>query len=1033
MSEPPDDPAHALPTPPSPPSPPPTPPPGPGTRFGRFVLREPIGQGGMGAVWKADQPELGRAVALKFLREDEAGDPRTLARFLREARSAGRLRHPNIVAVHEAGEVEGQHYLAMDWVDGEDLAHCVARTGPLPARRAVELVRDAARAIHYAHGEGIVHRDLKPANLLVDGGGRVFVTDFGLAKGLAPDTTRLSITGEIVGTPAYLAPEQAQGAERDGSGNAGAGGTPASDVYGLGAVLYHLLTGRPPFTGDGALEVLLQVAASDPPRPRTLDPRVHRDAEVICLHAMEKDPARRYASAADLADDCERFLAGEPIRTRAPGIGARLWRRVATRRGLAATVAGALAAVGLAAGVLVPGLRRREAEITLERELHRLEVSMREARPLFYVPGPDVFAKLVEVRTALDALATALGDARVRGRSDAWTALGLGWEFVGDEREAERALRQAVALAPGDGAANFGLGRIDLQRSYAAHVKEESEAKDEAEARAREYGQRAVEWLERCAGWQGGTADLDRAIVEAVRALAAGHVQEACRISESALRRFGDAVGAEEFWSIRGLAAEGPARIDAFTQALRIRPHYRWGYLMRAIEHQARGDAQSACADLSECLRLNPRDPEPWFWRGLTHKNRGELEAALDDLSAAIKLDPGHVRALARRAMVRRARGELPGALADAEAALRAAPRSALAFNTRAGIRLAQGDAQAALADWDQALRLVPRYSTACFNRALARRSLHDLDGALADLDAAIHLDPDRSEYWYGRGAVRQDRSEYAGAVADYSEALRLNPLPADTWLGRGIARRSLGEVAGAISDFTEAVRRDPGLEEAWRRRGAAREETDPDGALADYTEALRAAPRSVEALIARGTLRRRRRDFAAAIADFTEALRIDPTSALAADKRAFARQSAGDLRGAIQDYTLALRIDPHDLDGLFNRAAVWDELGELPNAIADWDEYIRQRPTHAPAHAYRADLRLRTGDRAGALADAESAVRLDPHAPDGYVVRSSVREAEGRTQEQIADLAQALEVAPAGWPMRPTIEAVLRKLRRPR
>ena len=258
-----------------------------------------VGHGGMGAVLRARHRVLNRIVAIKlplgFL-------PSTYLRFLTEARSAARLRHPHICTIHEVGDVEGRPYIVMDFIAGPTLKDWAA-SHPPSARHAAEIVAKLARAVDYAHEHGVIHRDLKPANVIIEAEwGEPVLMDFGLAKEITQSTSDLTQTGDVMGTPAYMAPEQAAGRHEQVG--------PRSDVYALGVVLYDLLCGCPPFQG-AAGEVLRRVQTEDPPAPRTHAPRLHRDLETICLKAMAKDPTDRYLSAAALADDLERFIAGE--------------------------------------------------------------------------------------------------------------------------------------------------------------------------------------------------------------------------------------------------------------------------------------------------------------------------------------------------------------------------------------------------------------------------------------------------------------------------------------------------------------------------------------------------------------------------------------------------------------------------------------------------------------------------------------------------------------------------------------------------
>ena len=288
---------------------------------GYKVLAE-IGRGGMGVVYKAWQVKADRFVALKMVLAGEMASPGEIDRFAAEARAAAGLNHPNVVTVYEVGEHAGRQYFTMELVAGGSLAGQVAHS-PLPSRRAAEVIRVVAGAVHYAHQQKVIHRDLKPGNILLDEAGQPHVTDFGLAKRLDAETTR-TITGTVIGTPGYLAPEQA--AAR------GDEPTPATDVYGLGAVLYALLTGRPPFQAETLLDTLTQVMKQPPAPPRLLNPNIDRDLETVCLKCLEKEPGDRYASAAQVAEELGRYLRGEPIEARPPGWLQSLSRELGKRR-----------------------------------------------------------------------------------------------------------------------------------------------------------------------------------------------------------------------------------------------------------------------------------------------------------------------------------------------------------------------------------------------------------------------------------------------------------------------------------------------------------------------------------------------------------------------------------------------------------------------------------------------------------------------------------------------------------------------------
>jgi WD40 repeat protein len=315
-------------------------------RFGDYEILEPLARGGMGVVYKARQLSLNRVVALKMILAGSFASPAEVQRFQREAAAVAGLDHPNIVPVYEVGEHGGRHFFSMKLVEGGSLAP-LASTARDDQRRAARIVAAVARAVHYAHQHGILHRDLKPANILLAADTQTpMVTDFGLAKVVDSGHT-LTHTGVIIGTPGYMAPEQARGDKAL---------TTAIDVFGLGAVLYELLTGRPPFRGDNVLETLRWVQEREPERPRTLDRRINLDLETVCLKCLDKDPQRRYGSAEALAEDLERWCSGEPIRARRAGWMERVakWtkRRPAVAGLVTASGIAVLALVGVVVGLL---------------------------------------------------------------------------------------------------------------------------------------------------------------------------------------------------------------------------------------------------------------------------------------------------------------------------------------------------------------------------------------------------------------------------------------------------------------------------------------------------------------------------------------------------------------------------------------------------------------------------------------------------------------------------------------------------------
>jgi tetratricopeptide (TPR) repeat protein/predicted Ser/Thr protein kinase len=366
-------------------------------QFGEYELLSEAGRGGMGVVFRARHRGLNRIVALKMILAGRLADAAHIERFYTEARAAARLQHPNIVPVYEAGKQDGQHFLAMAFVDGSDLAELV-RKGPLPASQAATLIQAVSEAVHYAHGQGVIHRDLKPQNILIDQDGRPHVTDFGLAKD-ARACGAATTTGMLLGTPNYMAPEQVVGRPE----NVG----PAADVYSLGATLYHLLTGQTLFRAAGTIETLKNLVEREPAPPRSLNPSIPKDLETICLACLRKNPQRRYQSACGLARDLGRWLRREPIRARRVTRREKVWLWCRRKPASASLI---LTLVAVSLGAIAVGLEfywRHRTETLVEQLLSAdtadVPAIIRQLAPYGGRAGPLLHEAFAEAEVRGDA------------------------------------------------------------------------------------------------------------------------------------------------------------------------------------------------------------------------------------------------------------------------------------------------------------------------------------------------------------------------------------------------------------------------------------------------------------------------------------------------------------------------------------------------------------------------------------------------------------------------------------------------------
>jgi serine/threonine protein kinase/Tfp pilus assembly protein PilF len=793
-----------------------------------YELLGELGRGGMGVVYKARQVELKRLVALKMILAGAHAGPRELTRFRKEAEAVARLRHPHIVQIYEIGEKDRLPYFSLELVDGPSLDQA-AGGRPLPPVEGARVVEELAGAIHYAHQQGIIHRDLKPANVLLESPksnvqsptskaqrptssvqrakseARLWtldfglwtpkITDFGLAKLLDAGDGRPS-TEAFIGTPSYVAPEQAAGRTADVG--------PATDVYGLGAILYELLTGLPPFQGKTALDTLEQVRTRDPVLPTRVLANVPRELESICLKCLDKEPARRYASAHDLAEDLHRFLAGEPVRARPPSPWGRAWKW--TRRRPAAA---ALLAVLPAAVLALLALNLWHADRLQQARGRYRHFIQRRDDALFY------------------------------GTS----GLVLGGDVSGDQSAARQAAREALSLV-----------HLEAEDRTGPALDSYWSDREQAEVRAGCYqlllvlGERGRAEALRPAG------AVDHFLLGHEHYLR-GEVAEAAAAFRNALRSQPDDFWSHFFLALCELRLGRPADAEPDLAACRgQRPGVIWTHLLSALVHERLAAFAAAEADYQQALALGP-DPEAGY---LLHANRGRLRLQQDrpdeaaaDLTRAIALKPDHFYgylALARvyqkqkkleesdeqlGRMLRlrlpeavQAEGHVeqgrnrylgknyPEAVVACEAALMALPRAADAHSLRARALLELGRYREAAAAFDRYLecggKAVPDFYR---GRGRARLQLGDYLGARDDYTRALETDPDAETYVH-RGWAYFFADAWKPALRDFEEAVRRDPRLGEAHTGRGLARVLLGEYREAVADAEEALRRKPATPE---------------------------------------------------------------------------------------------------------------------------------------------------------------------------------------------------------------------------
>jgi serine/threonine protein kinase/Tfp pilus assembly protein PilF len=917
-----------------------------------YEILKLLGRGGMGVVYLARQTALKRLVALKMIRRGERHGKQELVRFRIEAEAIARLQHANIVQVYDIGEQAGQPFFSMEYVEGGSLDKKLAHKPQAP-RDAAQMVRQLAEAMDAVHQAGIVHRDLKPANVLLMKDGTPKITDFGLAKRLDDDSGETR-TGAVMGTPSYMAPEQALGlTEAVG---------PLVDVYALGAILYEMLTGRPPFRGASIYDIIDQIKQAEPVPPRRQQPRVPRDLETICLRCLHKEPARRYASAAALADDLRRFLEGETILARPAG----LWERgLKFARRKPWIVAAWAATAALVLSLFGGGgyyLYRRNLDLTAELKKRDELDQKRGQATLLLLTGTEAMRQsdwLKAEAAAKEALALVgsepgLEDLRTRGtnlqadavnarqfieRCDAAFYHDMLAQEVGDPEKHLQASRAAATEA----AALFDL-------AGPAPAFAGCRLPDEVAVRFKEEGyQLLLSWAHAAALAPGQTAAQKRDCASQAlrildRAPALGLETRAYHQRRAELlTTLDDTAGAER------------ARQQALTTPLRT----ALDFFLLGLEANRRGDQEMAVSQLRKALELQA----DYFWASyylaasyLKMRNPG---AALEPLTDCTRLKPGFAWPYILRGMAHGELRDFQGAFADFARAEKANPDPLARYGilvNRGVYRVHDGKLDEAIADFEQATALRPDQAQAYGNLADAYLRLGRPEAALPHLDKAIGLQPTAGLY-RTRAGLHLKRGEYARALADLEEAIRRQPLRASRELavdhqerGRLLFRDK--KYADALAAFDTALTVFPGLQQTQQLRGEALIE------LKRYAEAVDALDRflaqgapTAAAHRARALARAKLKDFTGAIEDYSSALDIDRLKKKSPDPATLAYRGWAYLiseapRLALNDFEAALAQAGVDrVDCLSGRGYARVLLGDWKLGVADAEAALKDKP----------------------------------------------------------------------------------------
>jgi serine/threonine protein kinase/tetratricopeptide (TPR) repeat protein len=710
--------------------------------FGDYELLEEIGRGGQGVVYRARQKSLNRTVALKIIALGQWATKSHLKRFRLEAEAAASLNHPSIVPIYEVGERDGACYFSMGLVEGGQL-DAIAKREPVPHRRAAELIAKVARTVHYAHEHGILHRDIKPGNILLDAKGEPHLTDFGLAR-LVETESSVTETLDVLGTPSYMAPEQAVGNNVAVSS--------ATDVYGLGAVLYQLLTGQPPFAGGTTYETIKLLLDTEPRPPRLLNPKVDRDLSTICLKCLEKDPKRRYSSALALAEDLERWLKHEPIAARRVGplVRGRKW----VQRNPSITVMAAmLLALAVPLGVMVWKSEFSRQPLTTGIAVLPFENLNDQKENSVFADGvqDDILTKLAKIADLKVISRTSVMD--YRGKRNV--------RQIGD------ALRVSHVL---EGSARRSGDRIYLNAQLI-------DTRTDTHVWAEQY-------------------DRDLNDLFAVQS----------EIAEKVADRLNAKVTATEKLTIEGKPTADLIAFDLYTRGKNLfltAPYSGHGGtdLLEAIDLLNQAVVRDPSFFQAYCLLADAHGFLYWF--GDHTPGRLALEEAAIQAASRLRPDAGETH-LTRAANLYGSHHDYDGALAELEVARRSLPNSPSVFEVMASIQGMQGRWEECIRNWERAAELDPRNVTTLFQSGLSYGAVRRYAEQKSKLDRVLTIDPHNLRVKADRAFVEVNWKADTGPLHQLIDEIRATnpaamPKIADRWLLCALAERDVAAAKDAL------------------------------------------------------------------------------------------------------------------------------------------------------------------------------------------------------------------------------------------
>lgn len=967
---------------------------GPAKIFGKYEIIEELARGGMGIVYKARHQNLNQLCALKVLLPGAELSPKMLDRFRREAVAMAKLRHAGIVQIFDSDFEGEQLYLAMELIRGKTLHEIIHQKTQYSLRDKVRIIQGVAEALHYAHTQGVIHRDIKPGNIFVDKQNKPKIGDFGLAQDITQtdETNRLTVSGAILGTPAYMPPEQARGENKKVN--------QTSDVYSLGVCFYELVTGRLPFSGNFS-QLLESIQNQPPPLPRRYVKHLHPDLETIILACMEKEPEKRYQSAEDLAHDLQAFLDGSPISRRPPSIAEKIRRQIKRhQREALVTVALFVVILSYFSYRYFQNLKsykewRRRGDMALK------EGKIEEARIAYEKMGV-YFSDQTELRAKLATLEEEKQNRERESRLQKANGLAQKAKDILEKKSSlsrEEALplllkgfgfiTEAFLLFPEQ--ASFQEQRNEMVKSLiplacqlknyqlAVYVAEQLNDSSEfqqglllfiEQAQNEELNQnkqRIAYWRKKFETGSVKQGDLKNAKYELVKMNHPKLIEEQLLLLKQAATYFQSperAEGKTQFFSllaeILGYSNTKPIAKDILSVLEQI-SEYEQG-----LSPERRSlDTFEFMVSLGNTLgSLASPDTEEGFARLRLKMGENGIywirtKLAYSQIPIEVDLKSTNVPYLLEKGIAKSHKSHSSQELVPIfKRVLELEPENSLAFLELGKATMAINQRQG-LEYMQNALLLESTSAPYYLEVGIAHYTYDDdTEPAIKKYNEAIELDPNLQHAYQRRAKAYSDNNDFENALADYNRALELDPLDIYTYVYRGMMYKKQYKLQEAVNDFNKALVYFPEDDFIYYHRGMTYDLLkDERSALNDFSTCIRLYPEGRyafgDAYSYRGDLRLKRGEFGGAIADYTQAIQIDPASTEHYTKRGDAHKGIGELEKARKDYEAALTIIedriqkyyPHNIQYYPRRGYILLKLGEREKALTNFEAYARDNP----------------------------------------------------------------------------------------